>query len=375
MSDGADRLFGILARRPRPVLPALVLLFVIGLIAADRRTSHPTSREVRELLTKGEDLRWNPAAVRESVVLIGDTGTATAEILEPLEDHLRSGPVERTTLIFLGDNIYNYGLPPEGEPHHEQALRRLGRQLDLVKRTGVNATFIPGNHDWASSGSRGDEFVRNQQREVEAVLGERAFEPNGACPGPATVLSTAGFNIVAMDSHWFLHKHSRPALDGKSCPYESEAAMFAAVEKSFEQQASQIGQRPISLLVEHHPLISYGEHGRDDDCPNDMGCPRYQQLVGKLLPLLDRVKPDICASGHDHGLQLIKPLHGCGLHVVSGGGSHLGSVGVGPDTIFGAQRNGFMRVDILEDGRATLTVFFIDTRTKRWEQGYSRRLR
>ena len=355
----------------RTLAAVAVCVCLAALLFADHlRPNVP--KKVHELLSKGEEELWDRSQIRESVVLIGDTGTAQPEILEPLEDHLRLGPADATTVVFLGDNVYSDGIPPDGHEDRERALRRIQRQLDVISRTGVRATFVPGNHDWASSGRAGDQYIRNEQREVEAVLGDIGFEPDEACPGPVRIASTPGFNIIAIDSQWFLHSYSRPELDGRSCPFSSQEALLIALQKDLRTDGG--APKKVAILAQHHPLISYGEHGTDDDCPNDLGCPRYQSFVKMMLAALDQVKPDICAAGHDHGLQLIQPEHGCQLHVVSGGGSHLGRVGVGPDTIFGAQRNGFMRIDILNDGSKVLTVFFINPSTKKWEQGYRRHL-
>jgi len=100
-----------------------------------------------------------------SVYLIGDAGAASrnprSSVLKELEKQLkRSG--ENSAVIFLGDNIYPHGLPPSSSPKRERAERRLLAQLNTVKEYPGQLFFIPGNHDWKSSGRNGLPWIRRQ---------------------------------------------------------------------------------------------------------------------------------------------------------------------------------------------------------------------
>ena len=61
----------------------------------------------------------------------------------------RTDSVERR-LVFLGDNIYPSGLPPEGAEAEErsEAERRILAQIDVALETATPTIFVPGNHDW-----------------------------------------------------------------------------------------------------------------------------------------------------------------------------------------------------------------------------------
>ena len=53
---------------------------------------------------------------------------------------------ERTTVLFLGDNIYPAGLQSGDRAHGETILRR------QIESTRAAKVFIPGNHDWGFTG-------------------------------------------------------------------------------------------------------------------------------------------------------------------------------------------------------------------------------
>ena len=52
--------------------------------------------------------------------------------------------------IFLGDNIYPVGMPPEGTEERPLAQHRLDAQVETFEKYGGTPIFIPGNHDWYS---------------------------------------------------------------------------------------------------------------------------------------------------------------------------------------------------------------------------------
>jgi hypothetical protein len=69
-------------------------------------------------------------AIARSLFLIGDAGKP-AKGVEPV--------ASRATVVFLGDNVYPRGLPPETEPDWPEMERRLDDQVDSVRTTGARA--------------------------------------------------------------------------------------------------------------------------------------------------------------------------------------------------------------------------------------------
>ena len=86
-----------------------------------------------------------------SIVLIGDTGAVATDGTDPILNLLQSWlktARENSRVIFLGDNIYPVGLPPEAHRHHERSVERIEAQLAVFQNYPGKVTFLSGNHDW-----------------------------------------------------------------------------------------------------------------------------------------------------------------------------------------------------------------------------------
>ena len=330
------------------------ILVAIAIILAPRRVQTPTVPGKEPAATTAVE-PWNPAEVAESVVLIGDAGDALPTVWEPLVGHLKQLP-SVTTVLLLGDNIYNVGIPPENDPEYPEATRRLRYLIEKIQQAGVRGVFIPGNHDWNADQIGGLRAVERQQQLVLSALGPDSFVPRSGCPGPATALSNERFQVVAIDSEWWMYQSEKPPLDGVACPQNSSRELADDIASALKSSAPSA----VRILAMHHPLMSRGNHGDGSGCPGDFGCPAYKQFRKELFETLSRVGGVLCVGGHDHSLQLLQGAHGCQLFLVSGATSHLGWTKVGEDTIFASEFHGFMRVDALKRGGHRLTVFKID---------------
>ena len=83
------------------------------------------------------------------------------------------------TVLFLGDNIYQHGLPEKSNVGYELASHRLQTQIDAVRKFKGNRIFIPGNHDYHADGIKG---LKRQENLVEKALGKNSFLPENGCP-------------------------------------------------------------------------------------------------------------------------------------------------------------------------------------------------
>jgi len=89
--------------------------------------------------------------VVQRIILIGDAGELHQDGRNPVIDAVRqrySMQDARNTVIYLGDNVYPYGLPDEADKRYPHAKEILDYEVGLVKNTAANAIFVPGNHDW-----------------------------------------------------------------------------------------------------------------------------------------------------------------------------------------------------------------------------------
>src|SRR5580692_8891262 len=91
-------------------------------------------------------------------------------------------------LVYLGDNIYPKGMPPEGSASRDDAMRILDRQVSVVQGKKAKAFFIPGNHDWKEGKAGGWDQVKNEDDYIESLgLPNVEMLPHDGCPGPVAV--------------------------------------------------------------------------------------------------------------------------------------------------------------------------------------------
>src|SRR5215510_6737222 len=83
------------------------------------------------------------------IVFIGDAGALTGT-KQPVVDAVKKLiPMdERTTVIYLGDNLYREGLPLDQTSEYAGSRAVLDYQLSITKGTKAKIYMIPGNHDW-----------------------------------------------------------------------------------------------------------------------------------------------------------------------------------------------------------------------------------
>lgn len=324
--------------------------------------------------------------IKSRILLIGDAGQPRKNEpgLAKLTQWASFVP-DRTTLIFLGDNIYPAGLPVENNPHREEAERRLTAQINVIRQSGAEGIFIPGNHDWAKNGLNGRAAVKREADFINHVLpGDDNFLPQNGCPEP-TVIEVDGARIIVLDTHvWYEDDPNKIFAD---CPSSNP-------QKVFEQLYQILADTPPDskiVVVGHHPLVSYGPRGghffwKDHLFPltrlvhwlwiplpgigslyplarstflkdrNDIGSPYQQEMKVQLMEAFSQNKPLIYAAGHDHSLQVMEGGATADYLVVSGAGSQskLYDVGDGNETLFAHRHTGFIAVDFLNDGRILL---------------------
>lgn len=330
-----------------------------------------------------------------TLLLIGDAGAPDARgepVLRALEATAGSAP-DRTLVVFLGDNVYPSGLPEEGARGRAEAERRLDAQVEAVRRAGARAVFIPGNHDWAHERPDGWESIRRQAARLAARGGGAAeLLPRDGCPGPETLDLGEQLRLVLLDTQWWLHDGPKPQGPASGCASGSETEVLAALRDAI----GGAGARQV-VVAGHHPLRTGGSHGghftwQDHLFPlrvakpwlwlplpligsaypaarqagvtsQDVAGERNRQLRAALDGVFTEMRPLAYVAGHEHALQVFEG-RGARHLLVSGAGiyGHVTAVKRLPDTRFAAARSGFMRLDVVADGRVRLTVIEVDAR-------------
>lgn len=325
----------------------------------------------------------SPPAAEAILLLVGDAGKPAPRgepVLRALEREAAREP-ERTTVVFLGDNVYPRGLPSPGARSRPEAERRLVAQLDAVRTPGLRVVFVPGNHDWDSEREDGWSAVRRQAGFVaeRGPAGAR-YLPADGCPGPTVVDVGQRLRLVALDTQWFLHPFDKPRDPSSSCAADSDAEVVAALREALRE-----GVGRDVVVIAHHPLVSGGPHGgrftlrqhvfpltdlkpwlwlplpgigsiypaarRSGVSPQDIPSQENQCMRELLLTALAERPPLAWAAGHEHSLQVIFTgvprfvlVSGAGIH------GHTTPVKEVEGSLYASDDAGFMRIEFPPSG-------------------------
>lgn len=325
------------------------------------------------------------APIAHSLLLIGDCGKPSHDPGEPslrLLGEMAKDAGAKGTVLFLGDNVYDRGLPDATASNRKEMETRLLAQTEAVKASGCRLLMVPGNHDWDMMGKEGWEAVKREEQFVEdAWAAGNTFLPDLGCPGPALVHPAKGITLVLLDSQWWMHQHAKPGkADG--CTVGSKEEFLTALRDSLAAHSKEQ-----LVVAAHHPVWTYGTHGghfgpkyhlfpllmfkknlyvplpvlgslavwfrkafgNSTDCSH----PIYKRYRKSLREIFAQHPGLIYVSGHEHNLQYSR--EGEAHHVVSGSGTKSQSVGHGKYAQFTHGAKGFARLDFLEDGGQRLS--------------------
>jgi len=330
----------------------------------------------------------NPEEIAASIYLIGDVGDPNADKQEPSLAALQRDVSQNTSpdkmIFFLGDNIYDFGMQKEDDADRKEMERRINEQMKVILESNSKGYFIPGNHDWDYWGKDGTNAIRRQEKYIEEKSnGKISFLPDNACPGPEIIDVNNNLRIILFDSQWLLQDYRyRPY---KECTSKSDDDVYRNIEAAFKSA----GNKKV-LVMAHHPVDSYGEHGgffsfeahlfplraivKELWIPlpvigslypvvrnlgitsQDMSSSVYKKMASRLDSIYTKYSPVAVAAGHDHSLQVLQMKSY--FMLVSGGGlaSRIRSLTTGDNTIFAYDNSGYMKIDLLKNGKMKLDV-------------------
>lgn len=317
--------------------------------------------------------------------LIGDAGKPNLEVQEPalvmLNRHLLNA--ERNSMVvFLGDNIYEEGMPALDHANRPKAEARMYESVKAVQGYNGSVLFIPGNHDWyAANDSTPDGLIHQREYLYEKLGSDHVFLPKDGKPGPAVLEVGDSVVLVVLDSYRWVRDLPKPKEKRRN-PDMAEPAFQQELREVLKKHA---GKRIV--MVAHHPLYTNGGHGGyspfvDHMFPlrlinkkiwfplpvlgsilpfarkfggviEDIPHKRYKQYRQVVLEASKNNKDLVYAAGHEHSLQMFQKHQ---KHfIVSGAGSKSSWVRRGKGASFNHISKGFCKLDIYGNGEMWVT--------------------
>ncbi len=327
------------------------------------------------------------------VLLIGDAGEPSLNLREPVlfEMEKRASLLpDKTINVFLGDNIYPFGLEAEEDLYYEITKNCLEEQINVMKNSGTKGIFIPGNHDWGDGGLDGWDRVQRMCKYIDLNIPLIEILPKDGCPGPVYRDFGNKVRLIFIDTQWWLHNDNKPDTSNCNCDPITKNEVINSIDTLIRTS----GERHI-ILAGHHPLDTYGPHGGYFDwkahifpvqdfgkylwiplpvigsiyplarmagiSPQDMSNSHYKNYIERMEEVLSKYNKVIYAAGHEHSLQVIEGINN-NIYLVSGFGTstHDNTLSYGDKSILSLLNPGFMQLDFLSDKKIRLGVFVIN---------------
>lgn len=356
-------------------LPALLLLIAFA-------HSGCASNRLKGVNHSADDPPWVAGDVSREipsidleyrVILIGDSGVFLEDdpTLASLGRWAADAPA--SSVIFLGDNLYNEGLVDDDRERGEEVLGQ------LLKSTTRPKFFIPGNHDWGfSPKGQNRAAILNQQGFIDDwAEGNAEFLPRDGCLGPTKRVlhdrapGSRDFVLIAMDPTPWINPRLRDACEA----LETQESYLALLAKELDEHAADF-----VLLASHYPMQTGGPHGGlsygflGDTIVGFLGWawggvmntyePDYADWIEQTQAVMREHPPLAYAAGHDHSLQLLEAGDYARIEIVSGAGARdrVSTVTNLPMTLFAHAAEGFVVLDLgTRDGEEVVIVRIVES--------------
>lgn len=323
-------------------------------------------------------------SIVQRIILIGDAGALTLDKHHPVVEAVEKLEKldNKTTVLFLGDNLYRFGLPYEQLEKYGEVKAVLDSQANISLHGPGMVYFIPGNHDWMNGQAGGFASILRQGRYING-LGRKnlKFLPEEGCPGPEEIDLGNDVVLVIIDSQWWLHKSSKPGIES-DCRTKTREEMLSEL-----QDVVRRNYKKLIIFACHHPFRSYGVHGGyytlkqyifpfTDMQKNlyiplpllgsiyplsravfgsteDLRYPDYQNLVTQVDGILKTHPNVIRVAGHEHAMEWIVDSNR--NYIVAGSGCKTNRVSHTRKARMAEAAIGWARLDIYKDKHVTCT--------------------
>lgn len=318
--------------------------------------------------------------IAHTFFLIGDAGNAdeekTQKTLELLQNRLEKSN-KKSTLLFLGDNIYPKGFPKNDVPKEiVLAESKLKNQLQLSKNFKGKTIFIPGNHDWYN----GITGLERQEKFINNYLNDKkSFLPQKSC-GLEELIIDKNITLITIDSQWFLENWDKYPTINENCSIKTRDDFFDELASLLNKN-----QDKTVIIAMHHPLISSGSHGGQFALekelfpleqkiplpiigsainlirktsginPQDIQNKFYTNFTKRVKTLLQNQRNVVVVSGHDHNLQYLGKNNI--RQIISGAGSKSDAAKAVSPNDFSYGGNGYASLTLYKNGETKVSFY------------------
>lgn len=339
-------------------------------------------------------------SVQARIILVGDGGAfrngkhpVVAAIKKMFELD------KKTTIVYLGDNVYQHGLPDDADVNYTTIRAVLDTQVNIAKNTPAKVYMIPGNHDWENGARYGYDAILRQQAYVNQLGDENvSFIPRDGCPGPVDIKLSDDVVLIAFDSQWWLHPNEKPDIES-DCDCKTESEFILALSELLRDHYNKL-----VILASHHPFRSNGIHGgyygvKQHIFPftdlnsklyiplpvigsiypiargifgniQDLPHPAYQNMIRQIKAATSSHPNIIFANGHEHNLQLLKDDSGYHF-IVSGSGCKVTRVNTNRKSLFANASLGFAVLDISKNKTVRTSFYTVEADSSTARERYS----
>ncbi|PWA64444.1 purple acid phosphatase 17 [Artemisia annua] len=227
-------------------------------------------------------------------------------------------------IVSTGDNFYDCGLVDEDDPAFYDSFTNVYTALSLQKQW----YSVLGNHDY-----RG-----NALAQLSPVLTQR--DNKWLCMR-SFILNAGNVQLLFVDTTPFQDKYFHETdqeYDWRGVLPREEylATLLKDVDVALKESSAKW-----KIVVGHHTIFSAGVHGNTEE------------LVDKLLPILQENKVNLYINGHDHCLQHITSSDSELQFITSGAGSKAWRGDINPWNLhemkFYYDGQGFLAAEITEN--------------------------
>ncbi|MEZ4963267.1 MAG: hypothetical protein R2830_25825 [Saprospiraceae bacterium] len=342
---------------------------------------------------KKEEQNWQQRELptdiplRNTLFLVGSTDEIKPEKPSPtlslLKDEL-AGAGEKSTLVFLGDNIPAFNL--SSEKSMDKAEAHLQNLLGLTEGFKGKTYFMAGEKDWNNGKTDGRDAVRWQEDYVEDRLGGKTFMPGKGCGEPEKEKLHDDLRLLFIDSQWWLEDWEKVNGINRKCDISDRLAMLQEVEDVLKKY-----DKERVILFMHHPIYSNGLHGGSFSWKHhlfpltlwnknawlplpglgtlavlarQMGASRqdathfrYQRMKQELLKIAEKTPKNqslIFVGAHEHSLQYFEDPNKRMQFVVSGSAGKADFARGGRRANFVHAKQGYAKLYVYENNEVWL---------------------